>query len=216
MSAEALDRLTTRGFVVVPGPFRGSELPATAAAYDAFVAAGEPRTGSRSVRTGGLSATRYFDGILTYPLLIAAAEHVVGADFKLSAFHTRSLIPGTRAPRLHRDVEIGQDGWPLLGFIFMVDAFTPENGATRFVSGSHRGPSGASGCECACGSAGSLILFDGSALHDHGANDTPGCRRSIQGAMIPRNATSAVDHSQLVRAEDRDCLAPRLRYLFCL
>jgi ectoine hydroxylase-related dioxygenase (phytanoyl-CoA dioxygenase family) len=38
---------------------------------------------------------------------------------------------------IHVDVERTSTGWPLLGFIFMVDEFTANNGATRFIAGSH-------------------------------------------------------------------------------
>ena len=40
---------------------------------------------------------------------------------------------------------------------------------------------------------GSLIVFDGSVLHGHLTNLTNTPRRSIQGAFIPRYATSAID-----------------------
>ena len=32
------------------------------------------------------------------------------------------------------------DGWPMVGFIMMVDEFRTDNGATRFVPGSHKWP----------------------------------------------------------------------------
>jgi ectoine hydroxylase-related dioxygenase (phytanoyl-CoA dioxygenase family) len=35
------------------------------------------------------------------------------------------------------DVQRDSSGWPLVGFILMIDAFRPDNGATRFVLGSH-------------------------------------------------------------------------------
>jgi ectoine hydroxylase-related dioxygenase (phytanoyl-CoA dioxygenase family) len=44
----------------------------------------------------------------------------------------------------------------------------------------------------ACGAAGSLIVFDGSTWHGHGANATAGWRHSVQGAFIPRAAAPAV------------------------
>lgn len=214
--AEWLDRLIERGFAIVPGPFAEPELDAVAASYDHFVGTGTPRYGSRSLRTTGLARVRSFDPVLTHPLLWVAAQRVVGADFRLSAYHTRSLIPGTDAPPLHRDVERGRDGWPLLGFILMVDAFSPENGATRYIAGSHREGNNGSEQTLACGAAGSLILFNGSVLHDHGANQSSNLRRSVQGAIIPRHATPAVVHADHLAPSDGEQLPSSLRYLFGL
>src|SRR5262249_55636941 len=112
---------------------------------------------------------------------------------------------------LHVDVKRHADGWPLVGFIVMVDAFDGENGATRFVPGSHSWPrepdelkhaSGAyDGEVLACGPAGSVIIFHGSVWHGHGANRSTRCRRSIQGAFIPREARAAIDQAARMRPE---------------
>jgi ectoine hydroxylase-related dioxygenase (phytanoyl-CoA dioxygenase family) len=80
---------------------------------------------------------------------------------------------------------------PVVGFILMLDAFTPENGATRFIPGSQdwsdpsnrlENPHWNGGTEVlACGEAGSMIIFNASVWHGHTANTTPQARRSIQG-----------------------------------
>lgn len=214
---EVLDRLTTFGFVIVPGPVEASELPAMASAYDEAIASENARHGSTSVR-GGLSANRCFDAVFAGPMLSQAARHLIGPYFKLSGFHARSVRPGAAAQRLHRDVERGHDGWPLLGFILMIDSFTPDNGATRFLPMSQRCASPPEGvaCESAFGNAGSMILFDGSVWHGHGSNGTGNWRRSIQAALIPRDATSAVDHAACVAEADRQTLSAQLRELMCL
>ena len=65
-----------------------------------------------------------------------------------------------------------------LVFILMVDEFRPENGATRFVPGSQRWTTVPEGHDAelqadrddqasACGPAGSLLIFNGSAWHGH-------------------------------------------------
>lgn len=45
----------------------------------------------------------------------------------------------------------------------------------------------------ACGTAGSLLVFNGSAWHGHTANASEQPRRSIQGAFIPREGRAAID-----------------------
>jgi len=69
------------------------------------------------------------------------------------------------------DVPRTSDAWPMLGLIFMVDDVRPDNGATRFIPGSHHrtDPPRAvladpaarhSDDVLACGPAGAVILFD--------------------------------------------------------
>jgi ectoine hydroxylase-related dioxygenase (phytanoyl-CoA dioxygenase family) len=110
----------------------------------------------------------------------------------------------------------GRDGWPLVGFIFMIDPFSIENGATRFLPASAglaslpETPTQARLCH-ACGPAGALSLFDGSVWHGHGANTTGRWRRSVQGALIPKTATTAVDHKRSLRPEVWAALPPEAR-----
>ncbi len=206
-----------RGFAVLPGP-ADIDLPRLIAACDHAVAAGQSTPGSTSVRINGLiERDRCFDAIYAYEPLLKAASALIGEDFKLSAFHARNLPPGAAAQTLHRDVKPGADGWPLLGFVYMVDDFTIDNGATRFVPGSHRFPElsapGELDCVQGCGPAGSMILFDGTVWHGHGANRTTDWRRSIQGAFIPNDATSVIDYASRIGTDARRAFSPTARQL---
>ena len=87
----------------------------------------------------------------------------------------------------------------------MIDEFFSDNGATRFVPGSHKwslNPNKLPENDLAeyedqtvkaCGRAGSLIVFSGSVWHGYSANTTASSRRSIQGAFIPRDAQAGTD-----------------------
>jgi ectoine hydroxylase-related dioxygenase (phytanoyl-CoA dioxygenase family) len=132
---------------------------------------------------------------------------VIGQPFKLSSMLARTLEPGAPAQQLHVDVKRDADGWPLIGFIVMVDDFHAENGATRFVPGSHllprepaewaeeaTGPD--EGQLPACGPAGSIIIFNGSVWHGHGANRSMKRRRSIQGGFCPERVAGGDQPSQ--------------------
>ena len=196
--------LLSDGFVVIPGPFAGAGLIRVIAAYATAVAIAGPehiRSGSTSVRVNGLlNYAPDLAQIFCHEPLLAAAFAVIGGPCKLSAFHSRSLRPGVAAEPLHQDVARGKEGWPLVGFIFMVDAFGPENGATRFLPrscDSDVAPDPVRAhlqVEQACGDAGAMIVFHGSTWHGHGANTTGAWRRSIQGALIPAGAAASVDH----------------------
>ena len=197
--------LADTGYAVVPGPFDGATLDHLIARYDDAVAQAGPgdlANGSTSVRVNGLLRhSPLFAAIFSHPPLLDAATDLIGGPFKLSAFHGRNVRPGAVAQTLHQDVAPGKDGWPLLGFILMVDAFAIGNGATRFLPGSQQLADVAPDLRDqhpdqrpACGPVGTMILFHGSVWHGHGANLTGAWRRSIQGAMIPHDARAAVDY----------------------
>jgi ectoine hydroxylase-related dioxygenase (phytanoyl-CoA dioxygenase family) len=119
--------------------------------------------------------------------------------------HARTLRPHAAASELHVDLAPDGEGWTLVGFIFMVDEFRADNGATRFLPGSHRWSRDCaaehSGVSPACGPAGSLIVFNGSVWHGHGANVSDEARRSIQGAFIRREGQRPIDLSARMRPE---------------
>jgi ectoine hydroxylase-related dioxygenase (phytanoyl-CoA dioxygenase family) len=180
------------GFVVVPDILSGDRLAEAARAYDLAMARGaapELRVGSDTTRLHGLmDHGDEFRRLSLHPVILAACRSVIGHDFRLSGLLARTVRPRSRAGVLHVDVEAGSDDWPMVGFILMVDAFTIDNGATRFVPGSHESPAAPiadrAGQVVARGAAGSLILYDGSVWHGHSANQTDRPRRSVQGAYI--------------------------------
>ena len=136
---DATSELQERGFVVIPGPTRPDRL---ANAYTAAVASAtsdDIRIGSTSTKVNDfVNRGAEFDNLYVFPPLLEACCCVIGRPFKLSSLHARTLRPGSPSQELHVDVPRGSADWPLLGFILMVDAFDAENGATRFVPGSHR------------------------------------------------------------------------------
>ena len=156
-----------------------------------------------------------FDPLYVYPPLLDAAVRTVGPAIKLSSLHARTLRPGSVALDIHVDVERESTDWPLLGFIFMIDAFTPDNGATRFIAGSHRWSDSpkkaglteyAARLESACGPAGSLLVFNGSTWHGQGVNKSGRPCRSLQGAFIPRSGQASTDFSDRMTPETRALL----------
>jgi hypothetical protein len=116
------------------------------------------------------------------PLLRAVAAQVMKTPVDLRYFLSRTLHPGASPQSLHMDCDPGAP--TLLGFIYMLDDFTVENGATQFVAGSHRGDP-APAARLAIAPAGSLIMYDRSVLHGYTANTTSADRRSIQGGFEP-------------------------------
>jgi phytanoyl-CoA dioxygenase PhyH len=213
----AARQLREIGFVVMPGPAVPGGCEQLSNAYDRAVASADAadvhvgRTGSSTRIDDFVNRGPEFDGVYVYPPLLAACCQIIGGPFKLSGMRARTLNPGASTERLHVDVKRRADGWPLVGCILMVDAFDPDNGATRFVPGSHlRGQEPSEVMEnpheahdeqaFACGPAGSMIIFDASVWHSHGANRSARARRSIQAHFCPREARAASDgHSGRMR-----------------
>jgi ectoine hydroxylase-related dioxygenase (phytanoyl-CoA dioxygenase family) len=220
----AAQQLATQGFVVLPGPSVTGGVEQLQGAYDACVASADSadvRVASSVRVTDFVNRSKEFDAVYVYPPLLAACCLVIGRAFKLSGTCARTLNPGATVQELHVDVKYGAEDWPLLGYIWMIDAFDTENGATRFVPGSHRrryGPNeGAVSHEddvaLACGPAGSLIIFDASIWHGHTANRSAHPRRSVQGHFVAREGRSAMDYRARMRPEILKRVGDLARYL---
>jgi ectoine hydroxylase-related dioxygenase (phytanoyl-CoA dioxygenase family) len=223
--------LHERGFVVLPAPVLTAKIERVSSAYDAIVAsatADDVHTGSTTTRViDFVNRGEEFDSLYVFAPLLEACCRVIGRDFKLSSMHARTLRPHTSAQELHVDVRRDSTDWPLVGFILMVDEFRSDNGATRFVPGTHRGSDVPEEVMTdrradydrqvlATGPAGSLIIFNGSAWHGHTANTSDGPRRSVQGAFIPRDGRAATDFSGRMRSETRARLGPIAQYVLAL
>jgi hypothetical protein len=232
-SKTATVQLRAVGFFVIPDVVPAPSLERISAAYDrAFAAAAAPDL--RTSRSGGdtrlvdlVNRGAEFDELYTLQVILCACLETIGPRFKLSSFGGRTVLPGAAAQGLHVDVRPDQDSWPLLGFIVMVDEFRSDNGATRFVPGSHRAetPTGAregnhrpadANEVLACGEAGSVIVYLGSTWHGYGANPSTTQRRSIQGAYIPRDGSAAVQWAPRMTPETLGRLSPSARHLLAI
>jgi hypothetical protein len=227
LPVDAAYELHHRVFVVLPGPVPRECIKRLGDAYDAAVSSAreDVKIGSTSTRVNDfVNRGKEFDALYVFPPLLDACCRVIGRPFKLSSLHARTLRPHSRSGELHVDVRRDSADWPLLSFILMVDEFRPENGATRFVPGSHLCLSAPQdtvsdlradydGQVVACGPAGSLLIFDGSTWHDHSANTSDKPRRSIQGAFIPCGGQAGTDFAARVQPETRARLSPLARYV---
>ena len=227
-AARALDE---DGFVVLPGPIGPDEFPRLEAAYDASVEHADPadrsngRTGATTRVHDFVNRDPVFDALYVHPPVLDACCRIIRRPFKLSTMHGRTLNPHQAPQGLHADFpraddDVSAGAWPMVGFIFMVDPFTADNGATLFVPGSHQWsharrevPADHPDQMPACGPAGSMIVFNGSAWHGHGANRTDRPRRSLQGALIRRDAPAWLNLPARMRPETLARIGELAKYL---
>jgi len=228
LSAVNLRILQEVGFVIIPGPLQPHELVDLAKAYDSAVAS----AGSDDVAIGGSTIRVHdfvnrgpeFDGLYVYRPALEACWHIIGQPFKLSTMLARTVRPHSQAQALHVDFKRDVHGWPMVGFILLVDGFRIDNGATRFVPTSHNWSaiptdylndpvSDFESQVLACAPAGSLIIYNGSVWHGHTANSSAEPRRSIQGAYIRRSAKPGINFSERMRPDTLDRIDPLAKYL---
>ena len=147
--------------------------------------------GRRTVRFGGVIAkSEASHDLCLNPLIIATVEKILLAactSIQLNLSQGISIGDGEPEQILHADDEM----WPvprngteyLINAMWALTDFTKDNGATRIVPGSHRGPIRrmVEPDELAYADmpAGSVVLWRGSALHGGGANTTAFSRTGI-------------------------------------
>ncbi|MFL6211005.1 MAG: phytanoyl-CoA dioxygenase family protein [Pyrinomonadaceae bacterium] len=231
LAASAVEELLSSGFVIISGPVASERLTQFAQAYDLAVASAAPAdvsVGSENTRVHDLvNRGAAFDELYVYRPVLEACCRVISRPFKLSSLLARTVRPRSQAQSLHVDFRADADGWPLVGFIIMVDDFRIDNGATRFVPGSHKWPTIPSDVMTdltsdhehqvvACGAAGSVIIYNGSVWHGHMANRSDVPRRSVQGAFIRRAAKSAIDQAARILPQTRARISPLAEYLLAL
>ncbi len=82
-----------------------------------------------------------FEDLVSDPEILERVACVLGSDFKVSSLNARSANPyeNCRQP-LHIDAGAIADerGYWVCNTIWLLDDFTPENGATRCIPGSHK------------------------------------------------------------------------------
>ena len=190
---------------VLPGAFAERELDRLRSAFDrACEAEGIPPRGTRHPKRL-IETDPAFARFLIDPRVLAAVVQVLGRPFRAGAVG-RDPLPGFGQQGLHADwPETGSSSlYHVVTAIGMLDAFTPENGATRLVPGSHRlrrpppksfaDPSSRHPDQVVVTApAGSVLVFNGHLWHGGTRNTSGDHRRAVQVSFQARDLSLAVD-----------------------
>ncbi len=145
--------------------------------------------GSRTRRIYNLLARgKVFERVAEHPRVLAVVERVLDRGALVSSLSSIAIEPGEVAQPLHADdqlIPLPRPHVPIVcNSMWAITDFTIENGATRFVPGSHLlaelpDPFGELPTEVAAMRAGSVLVYNGSLWHGGGANNSRETRLGI-------------------------------------
>jgi ectoine hydroxylase-related dioxygenase (phytanoyl-CoA dioxygenase family) len=207
---EIAQRLADDGYVIVSGMMTSGDVRVARADLSRVLAATPTGRnafeGFATQRVYALFAkTRAFDQAATHPLLLEVLDQVLG-HYQLSAPVGIRIGPQESAQVLHRDDSIYPLPQPhppvVVNTMWPLDDFTVDNGATRFIPGSHRWepgrqPTAEDRVVAAAMPPGSAMFYLGSLWHGGGANRT----------RAPRLGVILEYASAWLRPQENHCLA---------
>ncbi|MEM8676585.1 MAG: phytanoyl-CoA dioxygenase family protein [Cyanobacteria bacterium P01_G01_bin.67] len=141
-----------------------------------------------------------FDVCFKHPRVLAAVQHLLGNDFKVSSVNYRAAKPGGGLQPLHSDWEkaVAPGNYIACNTLWILDDFTENNGATRVVPGSHLSSKIPSEVIDNClvpypeqslilAPAGTVIIMNSHTWHGGTVNYTNQLRRIIQSYFVQRD-----------------------------
>jgi ectoine hydroxylase-related dioxygenase (phytanoyl-CoA dioxygenase family) len=155
-----------------------------------------------------------FHVIFRSKAVLAAIATVLRWDLKLSSLNARAAKPGSGLQALHADWDrLAVPGdYQVCNSIWLLDDFTPENGATRAVAGTHRStalphdngvdPKAPHPQEqLLLGKAGDVFVFNSHTWHGGTLNRTDKPRRAMHAYFCRRHVQQQLDQKKYIRPE---------------
>jgi len=162
--------------------------------------------------------------------VLECMRHVLGDEFKLSSLNVRAADPFSNCGQpLHADSGAVADerGYWVCNSVWMLDDFTPENGAIRMVPGSHKwrrlpqeslaDPTAPHPDEVMLtGEAGTVVVMNAHMWHGATANRTERQRRAMHAFYTRWDKPQQQYQKKLLSMEVQARLSPDLRKLLAL
>ena len=169
---------------------------------------------------------KIFDVCYTHPRVLAAMKHVLGSNFKLSSLNGRAALPGQGLQGIHADwanaVEPGD--YYVCNSIWLLSDFSPANGATRVVPGSHKSrqhprdvlddPQKPVPNELILTEkAGTVVIFNSHTWHGGTRNTSSEPRYGLHGYYCRRDQKQQLVQKDYIRPETYNRLNPAARMI---
>jgi ectoine hydroxylase-related dioxygenase (phytanoyl-CoA dioxygenase family) len=231
LTAEEKQQLDRDGFLVIPGVLSAehiahgrrrldllSELEGDEAGKEVHQEAGTARL-SNLVDKGD-----FFRVFFTHPKVLGGIAHVLRGDMKLSSLNSRAALPGQGLQALHADwgkaVEPGN--YEVCNSIWLIDDFTPENGATRAVAGSHRWGKMPGEMmkdpkadhpqqQLFIAPAGTVVVFNSHTWHGGTLNKTQKPRRAVHSYFTRRGQSQQLNQRKFLSPATIEKFSPAIR-----
>lgn len=234
LSQAQLDQLDEQGYLPLPGAIDMATVEALKRRFDELVRLEGDRAGIEVSQEKGaprlanlIDKDRLFDHCWNNPAQLAAVAHVLGwHELKLFSLNGRAALPGEGLQPLHADWgEAVQPGsYQVCNSIWLLDAFTEANGATRVVPGSHRwgarpedrmaDPTDPHPDEVLLlGEAGTCVVFNAHLWHGGTRNRTDQPRHGLHAAFVRREHRQQTVQRDYLRPETIGQLTSSQRYL---
>lgn len=171
-----------------------------------------------------------FRRAVVLPPVLECVRYVLGPQMKLSSLNARSADPNSEEGQpLHVDMAAIPDdnGYWVCNTVWMLDDFTPDNGATRMVPGSHKWGTRPQdilddpmaphpGEILLTGKAGSIAVMNAHMWHAGTANRTSAPRLAMHAFYCRRDKPQQQYQRQLLRPEVQASLSSELREILAL
>jgi ectoine hydroxylase-related dioxygenase (phytanoyl-CoA dioxygenase family) len=171
-----------------------------------------------------------FRRAIALPAVLERVRHVLGPEIKLSSLNARSADPHSdEGQPLHVDMAAIPDekGYWVCNTVWMLDDFTPENGATRMIPGSHTWKSRPQDVledpmaphpqeVLLTGRAGGIAVMNAHMWHGGTANRTSAPRLAMHAFYCRRDKPQQQYQKQLLRPDVQASLTGDLRDLLAL
>ena len=168
-----------------------------------------------------------FARMIVMPGILECIEAVIGPDYKLSSLNARSTnARNPEAQPWHADAAAVADerGYWVCNTIWMLDDFTPDNGATRMIPRSHtwgRLPEPGNrdalpDQQLVTGRAGTVVVMNTHLWHAGTGNNTDRCRRALHGFYTRGDKPQQQYQKALLREQTVAALSPLQRKVLAL